>query len=114
MRKRSALQVIIRLSLDGRLPPILLSDPKPIAIPERFDNDMLLALQDHVLSESLPPIAQWTEEHYERAALMIKTAENDLTQLKEIAAKFKSSLETYFSLKDVLPDLPRADSHRFP
>jgi hypothetical protein len=66
---------------------------------------------DDIFTEFLPVLDEWSDEHYEQAQLYLNAASHQLIQLKESASKLRASLETYFSLKDVLPDL-RDDDRR--
>ena len=56
-------------------------------------------------TDFLPVLDEWSDEHYEKAQLYLSTASEQLKQLRESAAKLKTSLEKHFSLKDVLPEL---------
>jgi hypothetical protein len=61
-------------------------------------------LQRKIFTDFLPSLAEWSDEHYEKAQLYMNAASEQLVQLRTSAAKLKASLETYFSLKDVLPE----------
>jgi len=62
-------------------------------------------LQRRIFKDFLPSLTEWSDDHYEKAQLYLSIAGVQLTQLRASAAKLKASLETYFSLKDVLPEL---------
>jgi hypothetical protein len=62
-------------------------------------------LQRKIFKDFLPSLSEWSDDHYEKAQLYLNIASVQLTQLRASAAKLKASLETYFSLKDVLPEL---------
>jgi hypothetical protein len=67
--------------------------------------DHFRGLQRRIFTDFLPPLAEWSDEHYEKAQLYLNIANEQLKQLRASAAKLKASLETYFSLKDVLPEV---------
>ena len=79
------------------------------------DEDSLLQAEhlrlttDNIFTEFLPVLDEWSDEHYEQAQLYLNAASHHLIQLKESASKLRASLETYFSLKDVLPELRHDD-----
>jgi hypothetical protein len=84
----------------GQLPLEQVRDEAALTPVEHFRN-----LQKKIFTDSLPPLAEWSDEHYEKAQLYLDPASEQLKQLRASAAKLKTSLETYFSLKDVLPEL---------
>jgi hypothetical protein len=85
----------------GRLPLEQVSDDEEVLT----HVEHLKALQRKIFTDFLPALAEWSDEHYEKAALYLDAAREQLVQLRASAAKLKKSLETYFSLKDVLPEL---------
>jgi len=101
--KSSLLETLISLLEHARLP----MEVPALNLKERDFERLFAERSDlrEIEQEALPPLEDWSENDFVRAAKYAKEAEQQLSQLREACQKLRAGLESNFSVKEILPEL---------